>query len=445
MVQSEIHQTAWVEGMLVTPQHFQHQARSNAYHHARSMHYLQPYPWGFKSLAIDQIALEQGKLCVTLAEGIFSNGSLFAINAEHALSRDIDSRAHELIVYLAIPVNDRVSDNKAKNARYHLAEIQLNDQILSPEPQTYPILVQQLNLCLLTSDDVHDNYYTLPIARVKMVSEEKGIILDPSFIPPCLDIAASPVLQQDLTHLIESLERAKTQLSRILVNPIQSQSVAAVTDILLLQLFNRYHVLFTQYQNLPVLHPYLFFQSITTLAAEMHTFLHPQRKLTNKPSYQHHHLGATRTELLPIVFNWLNAPTRHQAARLPLSNPSEGLFLSQTIEPQHLTHTDFILVFSADVAGETLQTQLKSYIKVATPETIDDLIHLQLSGLALIPLSTVPPQLPYRAEAVYFRINQQDEKWASVKTQRSLAIAVSHPYPNLRVELWLMPQTRSEK
>lgn len=436
--------TAWVEGMLVTPQHFQQFARATHYHRVTAMHYLHPYAYGFKSLTLNQTALVHGKIQVSQAEGLFSDGSLFKISEQDALTIDSDAASRDVTVYLGIPVNDHLSEHNAKNARYHLAEIRLTDQVATPQAQQRPILVQQLNVRLLTEHDALDDYYTLPIAKVKTVSEEKGIVLDTTFIAPCLDIAASPILQDYLTHLLAFMARKQTQLSASLVNPIQSQTVASVTDILLLQLLNRYHALLTHYQALPVLHPYLFFQTITTLLAEMRTFLHNDRKLDKVPLYQHQALAETMAAVIQPLFDWLNAQFHHQAFKLALSTSREGLFQSETIEPQQLDHADFIVVFTADMPGERLQAQLGTHVKVAAPDTIEDLLNLQLSGLPLVPLSVVPPQLPYQAEAAYFRINPTDNNdalWAAVKTHQSLAIAVSQLYPNLNVTLWAIPTT----
>lgn len=75
----QIHNVIWQEGMLLRPQHLQHNDR---YYHQqlRRTRLLGSDAWGFLSLELDLQYLELGKVVLNEASGVLPDGSLFELN-----------------------------------------------------------------------------------------------------------------------------------------------------------------------------------------------------------------------------------------------------------------------------------------------------------------------------------------------------------------------------
>ncbi|WP_164708608.1 type VI secretion system baseplate subunit TssK, partial [Pseudomonas viridiflava] len=73
------HKVIWQEGMLLRPQHFQHNDRYYDHQMKTRTQLLGSYTWGFLSLDIDLQFLNMGKLVISNASGILPDGSLFEL------------------------------------------------------------------------------------------------------------------------------------------------------------------------------------------------------------------------------------------------------------------------------------------------------------------------------------------------------------------------------
>jgi hypothetical protein len=73
------HKVIWQEGMLLRPQHFQHNDRYYDHQMKTRTQLLGGYTWGFLNLEIDLQFLNMGKLVISAASGILPDGSLFEL------------------------------------------------------------------------------------------------------------------------------------------------------------------------------------------------------------------------------------------------------------------------------------------------------------------------------------------------------------------------------
>ncbi|WP_268648069.1 type VI secretion system baseplate subunit TssK, partial [Escherichia coli] len=70
---------AWVEGMLMEPQHFQQQERFFEHLIEARLRSVETFTWGFLTLEIDNGLLEQGKFALKKAKGVFPDGTAFSM------------------------------------------------------------------------------------------------------------------------------------------------------------------------------------------------------------------------------------------------------------------------------------------------------------------------------------------------------------------------------
>ena len=95
------HKVIWREGMLLRPQHFQHNDRYYDYQMKTRTQLLGRYMWGFLDLGIEADPLKQGKVVVSRATGILPDGSLF----------NLEGRVEPLMIQ--VPPNAGRTDRKS--------------------------------------------------------------------------------------------------------------------------------------------------------------------------------------------------------------------------------------------------------------------------------------------------------------------------------------------
>ncbi|KAB0787314.1 type VI secretion system baseplate subunit TssK, partial [Pseudomonas aeruginosa] len=74
-----VHKIVWQEGMLLRPQHLQHNDRYYDNQMKARTQLLGSYNWGFLALELDRQFLNMGKLVISQASGVLPDGSLFEL------------------------------------------------------------------------------------------------------------------------------------------------------------------------------------------------------------------------------------------------------------------------------------------------------------------------------------------------------------------------------
>ena len=174
------HVTAWVDGILIKPQHFEQQERAFDNRVIQSLHYIQPYLWGIDNAVVNVDLLTQGKIQFTALSGRFQDGTVFDLTANMLarLSLDIDEPIANEIIYLGLPTNDFVSEAADATRRFVLEEIQTTNTLTPTEPTT-PVLVRQLNLSLLRAQQNREAYLQLPLLKIKKSDPEAKVEEEP--------------------------------------------------------------------------------------------------------------------------------------------------------------------------------------------------------------------------------------------------------------------------
>ena len=97
----QVHKVIWQEGMLLRPQHLQHNDR---YYHQQlnRTRLLGADAWGFLTLEVDLQYLNFGKVVVNQASGVLPDGSLFELGgAMEPLVLQVPANAGKQPIYLA--------------------------------------------------------------------------------------------------------------------------------------------------------------------------------------------------------------------------------------------------------------------------------------------------------------------------------------------------------
>lgn len=431
--------TAWVDGILIKPQHFELQENAMMELFNQSITRLAPYYWGVDNVEIDTKQLELGIIKIVTLSGRFANGVEFNLtsSSRHSLEIKIDEIIANQNVYLAIANNHLVGESADSGKRYVLDEVMAANTSDKTAPES-PILTRRLNLQLIMESQREQYSICYPIFKIKKSDPELGVVLDASYIPPCINVISNSYMYNLLNRSIMLIQRKQNQLASNLGSPLQGRNLTSLSDIALLQLLNKYQIIFKQLLTNNYLHPNHLYQQYQIFLAELGTFYQQQRTAIELPEYQHLNLQHCFMEASKKLTEILQLKFEHQANQLSLKKDKDNIYHYKVIDLDTFKRSELIL--GIRVADENLRTRLASFTKIASMQELNDIVNMQLSGLQYKRLDLVPPQLPYYDDMLYLRLQRIGKRWDSIIEQENLAISLSGIEKNIEVKLWTIPE-----
>lgn len=439
---SENNKTVWSEGMFLRPQHFQQQERYLQTWVKERCGGLQPYDWGIKKLTVDTRQLSLGKFALTECSGIFPDGTPFRLPEDDDLPLPIEIPldVENSLIYLALPVHYvgavEVNMTEANNqlARYHASEEEVRDYTLASN-NTATVLVAKLHTGFRLEKQECAGYLTIGVARVIESRNDKTIVLDNNYIPPCIDCNTMPLLHSYLQEIQGLLHTRGEAVAGRLIEAGKG-GVAQNSDILLLQLINRIEPLLAHLQTLPALHPERFYRYALQWAGELATFYTDAKRPLSFSPYLHEDLSRTFDEVMNELRRLLSTVLEQTAIQIPLIALKFGLLGAQLTDSTLIKHAVFIIAAKAQVPLEKLRNSLPSQIKIAPAEYIQTVVNSALPGISIQVLPATPRQIPYHQGFVYFELNQSGDYWKKMEASGGFAIQTAGDFPGLELEFW---------
>lgn len=432
----------WSEGMFLRPHHFQQQERYLANLLELRVAGLHPYSWGFTHLKLDEQALALGKISIASARGVFPDGVPFNIPADDdpPLPLDVPESAKDQVILLTLPLRrpamDEVDfgDRPESLARFAVKDYESRDANADAGTQAR-LQVGKLRLRLNLASDALSAHCTLPLVRIVERRADGRLLLDEDFIPSCMDCQAARPLSGFVSELRGLLRHRGEELASVVMGRAQS-GVAEIADFLLLQCVNRAEPLFDHFEHMAGLHPEALFRFCASLAGDLGTFAHKNRRPTSFPPYRHEDLEATFTPLMDDLRGSLSVVIERNALLIPIEERQYGLRVARVPDRQLFANANFVLAANAKLAAEALRQRLPNQVKIGPVEKIRDLVNLQLPGILLQALPVVPRQIPYHTGYTYFELDRGTELWRQLDNSGGLAIHVAGEFPELVLELW---------
>ncbi len=437
----------WSEGMYLGPHHFQAQNR----YFEDSLNFVTASLWrdanGFAGLQFDADALRNGTLSLAHARGLFEDGLAFDLPGSDAAPEPRDFRplfspvADHLTLHLAVPVdlpdgrNTSVDDNNSPTLRFHGIEQPMPDQNTGRDEKQ--IRVGRKNLQLLSEAEVTDKFASLALVRV--LRDGSGRFeADPTFIPPCLNLSASPVLTGILRRLIEILDEKST----VFTNEQQQRngvfqagmSARHVAQYWFLHALNSNvsslrHFLLSKHA-----HPQELFREMSRLAGALCTFgldVHPR----SLPAYDHKELGAQFAALDDHIRRHLEIVMPSKAIKIPLKAVESFLYHGELRDERCLGPARWILEISSPIGEADLISRAPKLVKTCSQRFVLELIKRALPGLPLNHLLVPPPQIAARVESQYFAINRSGPCWEHIVQTRQIGVYVPGEIPSPELTL----------
>jgi type VI secretion system protein ImpJ len=437
----------WTKGTFLTPQHLQVQGRYLEDALNFRLQALKFCPWGFSELSINQEMLTDGEFVISRAAGIFPDGLLFDIpEADEAppskgLAEFFEPQTKSLDIYLAVPDYRQrglnVSIGQEGGTRY-LAEVTaFRDENTGAAEK--PIQVARKNMRFLTETENREGYSALRIANVER-SQTGTFQLNPRFVPPLVEIAASEYLAGVLRGLVELLSARSSQLSGSRRQKNQSLADFTAADIA------NFWLLYTVNSNFPVFshlfqnrqgHPEELYAAMVSLAGSLTTFSQTIRP-RDLPLYAHDSLGPIFTELDEKLRALLETVVPTNLVSLPLKLVQNSIYAAAIDNDKYLANTRMYLAVSAEASEETVIQKVPQLVKVCSATHIDQLVKQALPGIQLRHLTSPPSVIPVKLKYQYFSLNQTGAAWEAVNRARNFAAYVPRDLPNPTLELLIV-------
>ena len=432
----------WSEGLFIRPQHFQqHERYLEALVENRNRG-LNIYDWGLRQLEIDEELLSLGKIALKKADGIFSDGTPFAIPLEcqSPSPLDVGNDINDEVVYLCLPLRrDGLAEVETPIARDHLTRYHSHEADVSDSNSGYKnnsnMQLAQLRIKLKLASEDRSQFSSIAIARIQDCNADRGVVLESTFIPPVLHCGADDILMAKITELQGSL-RHRGEALAARVNSSSGGGVSEIADFMMLQIINRFEPLINHFAELPSLHPEMLYRYLIQLSGEMATFYQPSKRPDIPQPYQHERLDLTFDQLCKDLRQALNMVLEQNAIAITLEDKNYGVSMAIIGDQSLLKEAQFILAVKADLSPEVLQTKFPPQAKLGPAEHIRQLVNAGLPGIDLRMLPVAPRQIPYHAGFTYFELDKHSRFWSELEKTGNFAIHVSGDFPGLELEFW---------
>jgi type VI secretion system protein ImpJ len=440
--------------MYLAPHHFQAQNRyfeDSVYFTTSS---LWQAPYGLTSCQLDEEAVQNGMVALVHARGMFSDGLPFEIPAcdpvpePLPLAPLLQPSEDRLTIALSIPRRNPDGANCSLEAdptgspyRFvSTAETVLDENTGRDEKELY---LGRKNIRLVPATQAGEDLLTLPIARV-LRDTTHAFAFDPTFIPPCIKVSASPRLLSFLRRLVDILEEKSSAVSQarpgrgsLFRTGLSSGHIAHFwflhsvnTSLAALR-----HLLLTRQS-----HPQQLYLEMARLAGALCTFgvdSHPR----TLPHYDHDRMDACFEALDDHIRRHLEIIVPSQAISIPLKE-APRYFHSGTIgDDRCLGPSRWVLGIQASVGEADLITKVPQLVKVCSKQFVPELVKRALPGLTLTHLSVPPAAIAARVESQYFAISKSGPCWEHVLKTKNIGVYVPGELPKPELELTILLET----
>ncbi len=438
----------WSEGLFLTPHHLQQWDR----YHEDVLNFriraLSTFMWGAEDLRFNEDALENGTFEVLRCRAVLPDGMSVDIPDTDApppardFTEAFSPTAERMDVYLAVPVVRSRSANVAgTDAKAAFMARYLPLQAGVPDENTgeneMPVTFAAKNLRLLFGEEPLDNHAALKIAELRRTPEGKTV-LEESYIPPSLSLAAARPLTDIVRRLLEILSTKSTTLGeqrRQKSAGVADFTTSDVATFWLLHTVNAYIPLMMHFHHVQRVHPELLYLTMARLAGELMTFVtegHP----SDLPRYIHTDLTRTFSQLdrkLRVLLETV-IPTR--CVPIPLERTKESLYIGRIMDERLPASAEFFLGVYAKLPEAQLLERVPRKSKIASLDTINYLLGQALPGVLLRPVPVPPGPIPVRVGFKYFRLEKLGTYWDTIAASRNICIYFPAEFPDLRLELF---------
>lgn len=432
----------WSEGLFLRPQHFQLAERVGAGSLQARLDGALAYPWGLVELVLSDSLAQGGKVGVERLVAVLPDGERVSVPGDTPPPPpyDVDDQVRGRIVYLTLPADQPgavafayPAGDGADVARFHIHERDMVDAT-DPNRASDAVEVGRPNLRFAIEEAELAGRTRLAIGRVREL-QGRRLVWDETFIPPVLDIRASPVLSGFLTDIIGRLDSRQDELSVRAVEGTEG-GTETFAAYLLLQLLNRWQPELRHLRSLERVHPERLFTAFVSFAGELATFTRADRRPQAFPTYDHERLELCFKPVVDALRAGLSTEFTRSAMQLELKLIQPGAYVSTIVDRTLYDQGRFYLAVAARRPGDDIRRSFPSVAKIGSVAKMQQLVQAALPGVPLQPVGAPPSQIRVMPNYVYFELDRSSPFWADFATAPALGLHVAGEWPDLDMELW---------
>lgn len=453
----------WHQGLFLQPQHMQYLDAHHREFATALVSKTSPYFWGLIDFQLDIEALASGAFQIKHLSALFPDGSFVSFPDNAVLSnRNFEAawvdRKQALPVYLALKrasSNDpnvtqvsNVLDAAAVRTRYVAlsAGVETNDELLASGSANLKPMDYVLKLCFGAERDGMDDYVFLQVAQ--LVQEGKEFRMDENFIPACINIGASRVINSTLLTLKNNLLGRARLLESYKTSGSNDQgglSGAVASNRMALMLLARYIPLFTHMIDAERIHPSDVYGVIRQLAGELSTFsnkldigLEAGEGDLRVPAYDHHNISECFRVAIETIGQVLGELTVGPEMLVGLKREDASKFVGAL--PKEFfdrKHSVYLMVRTREPFKDLLDSFL-NYSKLGATGQVDVYARRALPGVNLLHLQGKPIGVSGQPNAHYFMVERDGYEWGYVQDSGQIGLIWNDAPADLAVEVVLV-------
>jgi len=445
---SRYRKVVWNEGMLLSPHHFQQW--DNYYEELLNSRFasLAPYEWGVLDFQANAEAIANGSFDLLRCRAVLPDGLLVNVPdsdpapAARPVGEHFNPDAERMSVYIAVPAKRSGAPNFQRNGgapdqnvRYLQSGAATIDETTGENEQQLSFATS--NLRLLFEGELTEGYSAIKIAELERTTTGQ-LKLGETYIPPVLNIRASPWLEDMLRQLVEILITKSSSLGeqrRQRTTSLADFTSAEVAVFWLLHTVNSTIPNLAHLFRTPVLHPERLYFEMAELAGKLMTFT-PDRHPKDIVVYEHEDLYGTFSRLAQDIRDLLETVIPTRCVPIPLEKVRESLYAGRVLDDRLLKEAGFYLAVRADIPEGQLIQRVPRVIKVASRDTIDVVIGSALPGVTLTHASPPPAPIPTRPKFHYFQLDATGMFWERIAGSKALAVYVPEEFKDEVVEMF---------
>ncbi|HFC93077.1 MAG TPA: type VI secretion system baseplate subunit TssK [Leucothrix mucor] len=256
---------------------------------------------------------------------------------------------------------------------------------------------------------------------------------------------ASPTIKNYLEDILGQLQSRGDILSTRIANP-NTGEINDIIDLQMLQIMNRHLPLFEFLTTEKRVHPKQIYTFALQLVGELATFATKKRRPLSYAEYIHDDLQLSFRKLFDDIHEYLQYSTIPKALAIPLKQTKhETVFASSHLLQTVFTdHIRFVLAVRGDLPLGELQHRIPKVVTMASNmDHLGEQVRTHTPGVPFRAQPSVPREIPYHENSVYFDLDINNAHWKKVVSNRVIHVHVDSTIPNLKLEVWAIRGKRN--
>ncbi|MCG5075958.1 type VI secretion system baseplate subunit TssK [Paraburkholderia tagetis] len=443
-----IHKPLWHEGLILAQQHFQQQDRYMGFAMQQLASATLACAWGTLDVAIDEEALESGRLKLTALKLRFADGTPFdttmadALPPARDLTRGLPADVQSVGIFAALALPDANGNNcrmdetaLARPRRAYREFIKVNDLNGSTETE---IAAERLAVRLLFDFEPQADDITCAIARLTRTTNGHFKV-DHRFVPPCLTLGSHPLHIERINRLGDILQAKSAALGARRGERVGQVAEYGVADVQLFWLLHCIHGAWPELRHFaanPARPPEQFYLTLARLVSALMTFS-TQSNLADIPAYDHACADEVFAKLEAMIRKLLDAIIPSRVISIGLARKTPTTWTGQFHDERLVSGpVDWYLSVNASSTAFDLVEQVPRLCKIGAPEDVEHIVNAALPGIALKAVQRVPAAIPVRLDNQYFALDASSAAHARMLAARACQVYLPASVADASLELY---------